>query len=507
MTAPPTSGPRRMGAGPEADARLTAVVVGGGLAGVSAATVLAERGVSVVLAEREPVLGGRVSGWADRLSSGDPFTMERGFHAFFRQYYNLRALLRRIDPELSFLQPLADYPILGPEGQRQSFAGLPRRPPWNVVALTRRTPTLGWRDLLRVDAGAALAMLRYEPAWTYQRFDDRSAADYLDSLRFPAAARRMLFDVFAHSFFNPEERMSAGELLMMFHFYFAGNPEGLVFDVSTRPFPEAIWDPMAAYLAGRDVDVRTACPVSRIARRGDGGWTVGLEHGSDLTADLVVLALNVAALQALVAASPDLDDPRFRADVAGLAETLPFAVWRLWLDRPAGPERAPFAGTTGLGGLDNISLYERFDDHSRTWADRHGGSVVELHAYAVPTDAPEASLRSSLLDGLHRVYPELADARTIDERFLMRHDCPAFGPGSFARRPTVATAFDGVALAGDFIKLPFPSALMERAVSSGFLAANRLLSAHGLRPEPIRTVPRRGLLGRRPAALAEGGHA
>ena len=31
-------------------------------------------------------------------------------------------------------------------------------------------------------------------------------------------ARRMLFDVFAHSFFNPEEEMSAAELLMMFHF-------------------------------------------------------------------------------------------------------------------------------------------------------------------------------------------------------------------------------------------------------------------------------------------------
>ena len=29
--------------------------------------------------------------------------MNRGFHAFFRQYYNLRDLLRRIDPGLSML--------------------------------------------------------------------------------------------------------------------------------------------------------------------------------------------------------------------------------------------------------------------------------------------------------------------------------------------------------------------------------------------------------------------
>ena len=33
------------------------------------------------------------------------------------------------------------------------------------------------------------------------------------SLRFPPAARQMLFDVFAHSFFNPEEQYSAAELL------------------------------------------------------------------------------------------------------------------------------------------------------------------------------------------------------------------------------------------------------------------------------------------------------
>ena len=62
-------------------------VVGGGLAGVAAAVVLAERGVTVTLHEASEVLGGRVSSWPDTLSSGESFSMERGFHAFFRQYY------------------------------------------------------------------------------------------------------------------------------------------------------------------------------------------------------------------------------------------------------------------------------------------------------------------------------------------------------------------------------------------------------------------------------------
>src|SRR5687768_11733711 len=137
---------------------LRAVIVGGGLAGLAAATVLAERGVSVTVLEREPVLGGRVSAWTEHLPSGEPYQMERGFHAVFRQYYNLRALLQRIDPALRRLVPLRDYPLLGPGGHVESFADLPRRAPFNVAALVRRTRTMSLRDLARVDVRAATAM-------------------------------------------------------------------------------------------------------------------------------------------------------------------------------------------------------------------------------------------------------------------------------------------------------------------------------------------------------------
>jgi len=63
-------------------------------------TGLAERGVRVTIVEREPYLGGRVGGWTEPSPAGDQgdLAMSRGFHAFFRQYYNLRALLRRADP-------------------------------------------------------------------------------------------------------------------------------------------------------------------------------------------------------------------------------------------------------------------------------------------------------------------------------------------------------------------------------------------------------------------------
>jgi isorenieratene synthase len=215
-----------------------------------------------------------------------------------------------------------------------------------------------------------------------------------------------------------------------------------------------------------------------------------------LPADGVVLALTVPGLQEIVAASRDLDHAGWRASVAALELTRPFAVWRLWLDRPTREDRAPFVGTTGLGPLDNISLYHRFEDESRAWAERTGGAVIELHAYAVEPGADETALRARMLEALHALYPETADARIVEERFLMRRDCPAFGPGSWSTRPSVDTPLGGIALAGDFVKLPIPSALMERAAASGFLAANRILALHAVRPEPIESVPLHGMLAR-----------
>jgi isorenieratene synthase len=474
---------------------MSAVVVGGGIAGVGAATVLAERGARVTLFEKEGHLGGRAGAWTETLSSGEAFQMERGFHAFFRQYYNLRALLRRIDSELSMLAPFEDYPIHGPNGEVQSFEGLPRGTPANLIALVTRSPAIGLGDLLRVNARRALEMLTYDADRTYAVHDDTSARTYLDSLAFPPRARRLFFDVFAHSFFNPEDEMSAAELLMMFHFYFTGNPEGLIFDAARAPFSTAIWEPFGRYLEQLGVEVRVGCAVHSMERVEGRGWRVDAE-GCTSEVDGVVLALPVPPLQGLVEASPDLDDAGWRSAVAQLRLTNPFAVWRIWLDRPTRPGRAPFVGTTGLGPIDNISLYHLFEDESRAWHEVNGGAVVELHAYAIGTDTDDTELRAQLLGALHELYPETREARIVEERYLVRQDCPAFAPGSHATRPTVQTPFEGVALAGDFVKLPIPSALMERAATSGLLAANLLLARSGVRSEPILSIRDRGVLAR-----------
>lgn len=464
-------------------------VVGGGLAGLAAATVAAERGVSVTVWERESYLGGRVGSWPTVIADGSELWMERGFHAFFRQYYNLRRLMRRFDPGLTRLIPLDDYPVVGPGGITESFQALPKLAPFNLIELVRRTPHISLRSLTKVNVSAAMEMVSFDHDATYKRLDDLSAADYLKSLNFPAAAKRMLFDVFAHSFFNPEEEMSAAELVMMFHFYFTGNPEGLVFDVLDDAFEHAFIGPWRRHLEALGVEFKLSSPVESLTRHDDGRFEV-MSDGDVTSVDQVVVSVDVPSLDSVLG---DSSVAAAREHIAKCGVTAPFVVWRLWLDRPSAPGRQPFIGTAGLGRLDNISLYQLFERESRDWAARTGGSVVELHGYGLTGPTDEEDIKSEYLSALHTLYPETRDATIIDERYILSQDCPSFPPAGHRDRPTVGTAVPGLYLAGDLVSLPFPSALMERASSSGILAANLALERLGVASEPLYSVPARGL--------------
>lgn len=469
--------------------RPTVAVIGAGIAGLAAAAALSDRGIAVELFERQDHLGGRVGGWLEERPDNEPLAMNRGFHAFFRQYYNLRDLLRRVDPDLSMLTPLDDYPLVDAQGRRDTFRGLPSTPPFNAMAFALRSPTFRLRDLIRLDARAAAPLAAVSVPETYDQLDDLDAETFLENINFPAAARHLAFEVFSRSFFTRPPALSAAELATMFHIYFLGSSEGLVFDVATSNFDVALWDPLGEYLRGRGVRLHTGTPVHRIVKTGQ-GFAVSDAAGTDTTVDGVVIASDVAALRTIIANSPDLGDPGWRSRIGDMGTAAPFLVQRLWLDRPVRNDRPAFLGTGGLPPLDNISVLDRYEREASEWASRNGGSVVELHAYSVTDDSPQ--LRHDMTARLHSLYPETAQARVVFEKTLCRNDCPRLAPGDFSSRPTVRTPNPGLALAGDGIRIDLPVALMERAATTGLSAANALLDHFGLRGHDMYTVPVRG---------------
>ncbi|EGX58515.1 dehydrogenase [Streptomyces zinciresistens K42] len=483
---PPPPGAPRIGGTPRSTA-----VVGGGIAGLAAATGLAERGVDVTLFEREPYLGGRVGGWATELDDGTTVTMSRGFHAFFRQYYNLRRLLRRTDPRLDRLTGLPDYPLRHGNGLHDSFRRVPRTPPMSAVGFVALSRSFRSRDLVRMNPAAALPLLDVRVPEIYERLDRVSAHDFLDTLRFPPDARHLAFEVFSRSFFADPRNLSAAEMVLMFHIYFLGSAEGLLFDVPADPFPAGLWNPLGGHLRDRGAGIRTSTAVESVTPTADGAYVV-VADGRETRHDAVVLALDTAGLRSLTERSPGLGDPLWRERVARLRTAPPFLVSRLWLDRPVERTRPGFLGTAGYGSLDNISVLERFEGESARWAARTGGSVVELHGYALPEHADREVEAKRLIEQLTRVYPETRHARVLDARHEWRQDCPLFPVGGYDDRPGVRTSSPGLVLAGDLVRTGLPVALMERAATSGFLAANALLERWGVRGHPLWTVPRRG---------------
>lgn len=464
-------------------------MVGGGIAGLAAATGLAEKGVSVTLLEAQATLGGRVRAWP--LADGER-TMSRGFHAFFRQYYNLRALLRRADPALERLVPVPDYPLKLAGGPTDSFARVPRTPPWSILGFVAASPTFRVRDLARVDVGAALELLRVEFPRTFTQADGVSAADVLDRLRFPQQARHLALEVFARSFFADPREFSGGELLAMFHTYFLGSAEGLLFDVPDDDYDTALWAPLGSHLRRLGVEIRTGTRVLGLEQAGPGVMVA--HQDGETRADAVVLALDTGALQGLVGGAAWLGDEPWRERIARLRITPPFAVGRRWLGRES-PDVPAFLGTSGFGALDNVSRLDAFEAGAARWSRRHRGSVIEVHGYAL-SEVSDAT-RGRLWDEAHRALPALAGAPVVAEEWLVEEDCALVDTGPWAQRPTVETPDPRVVLAGDLVRCDLPVALMERAATTGWQAANRLLSPWGLRGETLWSPPVAGLLARR----------
>jgi isorenieratene synthase len=241
-------------------------------------------------------------------------------------------------------------------------------------------------------------------------------------------------------------------------------------------------------------------PLRALPLRPDGDLLL-VDGASDaaeetLPCDYCVVACEVRGLQALLGRSDHLGEPELARRVRSLGEADPYVVWRLWLDRPTLPSRSPFYTSARFRYTDALAIYSAFQEPYRSWARRTGGSVVEIHAYAIAPDAlaPAARIRAVMLDELRRMLPELASARVLHDEYQQQSNFTRWAPGDHALRPGTETPLPNLFLAGDHVRLPVPAALMEAATISGRMAANGILRAEHLRELEISTVAPTGPL-------------
>jgi isorenieratene synthase len=467
--------------------RRTVLVVGGGLAGLSAAELLARRGFEVTLLERDAHLGGKLAAWRERLPDGFDAPIEHGFHAFFRHYYNLGAWLRELGLT-ERLRPIPDYAIVARDGSQFGFAGASNVPLLNLMGLAE----LGffrWRDVLRPQTGRSLELLlRYDASREDESLDALSFAEWADAARLPPRLR-LAFTTFARAFFADEHSMSMAELVKSFHFYYLSHDHGLVYDYLDGAYDEALVDPIARHLRAQGVTIQLERAVNEIRADASGLRVDGVAY------DHIVLAADVAATARILAASPTL------CDRAPIATALPsmragqrYAVARLWLDRPLGADMPPFVITEREHVLDAIAFVSRTDPNARTWTATHGGSVLELHCYAVPDEIDDDAVERALLDEAEALVAGLADATVVHRHLQLRRDFTALHVGMRRDRPTVDSGVEGLWFAGDWVKLPWPAMLMEAAHGSARLVADRICTHEGVAGFAIDSVPLQGAL-------------
>ncbi|MGF1487942.1 MAG: FAD-dependent oxidoreductase [Prochloraceae cyanobacterium] len=215
-----------------------------------------------------------------------------------------------------------------------------------------------------------------------------------------------------------------------------------------------------------------------------------------IVADYYVIAADVPGVKQLFNVIAGDIDETIQGKVDKLAVADPFAVGRFWFDRDFEWDHSNFASLSGYSLTDSITLYHRIQTQFIEWSQRTGGSVVELHAYCYkekqfPT---QEALLTTFERELYQIVPELKDAKMLHKELVNQKNFSGYPPGSYCDRPETNTEVSNLVFAGDWVKMPFPSGLMERAVSSGLLAANAILQRENLQRRKLFSVMPEGVL-------------
>jgi len=429
------------------------VVVGGGLAGITAALRLADAGQSVVLLEGRPRLGG--AAFSFRRGA---LTIDNGQHVFLRCCTSYQQLLARLSAtHLVTIQDRFDVTVLSPRGQaRLRRSALPG--PLHLGRALAGYRLLPLADRLRVGR-AALAMRGVDPA--DPAADAQSLGDWLAGRGQRERARRLLWDLFTVSALNiAGDDASLALAATVIKTGLLGASDAADIGIASVPLGDLHDRAAAVALTGVGATVRLGAKATAVRPLAGGRFAV--QAGAErLAADGVVVA--VPPGQAGRLAGPAGVAGTERWDGLGAA---PIVNVHVRYDRPV--TALPFAAAVE-------SPVQWVFDKSRSAGLTHGQYLaLSLSAADGYVDTPAAALREQFLPALERLFPAAAGARVTDF-FVTRERRATFrqAPGTGALRPGTATAVPGLVLAGAWTDTGWPDT-MEGAVRSGQDAAKQM---------------------------------
>jgi squalene-associated FAD-dependent desaturase len=438
-------------------------VVGGGVAGMSAACALAEAGFRVQLVEQRSYLGGRASSY---LHPGVNEVIDNCQHVLFGCCTNLVGFYRRIGvadkihwtSEMTMIEPGGHRSVLGPSFLPAPMHGLPKLMAAQAftradkIALARAFRALMGR--IPSDSTETLS------SWLHRHHQTEGALDRFWRLVIASALNADL-DCIA----LPYAAKVVRELFMY-------SAEAGSMGMSTVPLTE-LYSGAARFLEQRGSAVVFNAVVGGArwdAERSH--WTLSTRAGT-IHSDYLVLALPFEATAKLIPSMPSARGVSALAEQIGHHRHWPICSVHLWFDRE-------------ITDLPHAVLLDReihwMYNKSKLHPERAGsGQYLELVVSASRSFAAltrEQALEQALRE-LTEFFPKVAPAK-LEKAALTKDVRATFGvpPGIDEARPSAISPWPNCFLAGDWIATGWPST-MESGARSGHLAAEALAAAAG----------------------------
>lgn len=479
------------------------IIIGAGLAGLTAAAHLAERGIAPVVLEADQRWPG------GRLAGGEPiileqagqrwaFSDEHGIHAVWGGYANLRALLERFTPTRLIPSPGEEWINRWRREVRVIEAGNAVRSRW-IPAPFHYLQLLFhpgiWQTITPLDF-LSLPGFLFSMLWTvgFDPLHERTALDGLtldDYFHLWTPNLKATFVGLANNLLAaPSEAISLTAFIAALRFYTILRRDAWAMHYFPAPPHECLLTPLIEQIEKHGGQIRYGATATRLERQAD-GWRVVVEDAQarglrSLHGAHIILAVQPPAAQRLLTHSPDTGDQAAAMIFPGAVRN---ATIRLWFVREPRPG-TPGGMFTGDFLPDNFFWLHRLYDDFAAWATATGGSAIEVHLYAGKNvlEQPDHLLVIQTLDEVQRAFPELRGHfihHTI-RRNSLNH--------TRFRVPThdslwLETPWPQISACGDWIGYDTPTFWMERSVTTAVAAANRVLAAHGLEPFPLLAPP------------------
>jgi squalene-associated FAD-dependent desaturase len=447
------------------------IVIGGGLAGLSAGVALAEAGWRVRLFEQRPFLGGRATSYV--LPDGEH--VDNCQHVTLGCCTNLEDFYRRVGSagKIKFFDRLLFQDPQGRTGAMQA-GFLPA--PFHMTGSFATFAPLTLADKRSI-ARAMLDILRTKGHTA--DLDEPNGISMLEWLQrrkqTPGAIERFWRVVLVSALDDELDRTDARYGVDVFWKAFLSNRRGYRMGVPSVPLAE-LYDGCKAEIEKRGGEVSLRAPLRAIHLKQNGVENVEFDRGRTETADAYVFALPHDALAELL----PLDAREIEPALAHLGNihVSPITGVHFWFDRQVMSE--PFVTlleTTTQWIFNKTSLY----------GSTNGSSTGKGQYLQLVISASYGLLQKSRQEIIDLCLKEVREAlpaareATLVKATVIKEAAATFSPqpGVDRWRPIQQTKIKGMFLAGDWTRTGWP-ATMEGAVRSGYLAAEAVLRVAGV---------------------------